>query len=221
MEDRRLASAPNTRRRILLASLAGLVAICAAAGGGVWFANRCDRSSFANRAATSWVDNQEQYLFTCGQLWHSLDAGQTWERLPTNGVPFLARDGRIAIDRTPGQLYLGLLLADPSTLVCPLCMLTRVTPAVFVSQDGGLHWKQMHEFSGGTTGIIRFRSITSDPNFPGAAWAIIQHEQTSIYYGTNTSGRAWLQTCVEVPPNFCDPPAEFMAAHYSKHTDNP
>jgi hypothetical protein len=216
-----LASPPTKRRRVVLASLAALLVLCAAAGGGAWALTRCDRTSFANAAATSWVNDQERYQFACGELWHSLDAGQSWQRLPTNGLPFLARDGHVAIDRTPGQLYLGLLLADDSSLTCPLCMLTRVTPAVFVSQDGGLHWKLMHKFQGGETGIIRFRSITSDPNFPGAAWAIIQHEQTSIYYGTNTSGRAWLQTCIEVPPVFCDPPSEFMAAHFSKHTDNP
>jgi len=209
----------NTRRRVTLAALAGLLVVCAAAGGGLAYANRCDRATFTSRAATSWVNDQEKYLFSCGQLWHSLDAGQTWEHLPANGLPFLAREGHIAIDRTPGQLYLGLLLADPITLTCPLCMLTRVTPAVFISQDGGLHWKLIHEFNGGDTGVILFRQITSDPNFPGAAWAVIQHEQISIYYGTNTSGRAWLQTCVEDPPTFCDPPAEFMAAHYSKHTN--
>ena len=55
----------------------------------------------------------------------------------------------------------------------------------------------------------------------GAAWAIIQHEGTAIYYGTNTGGRAWLQTCVELPPTYCDPPAEFMAAHYARHGENP
>jgi hypothetical protein len=216
-----LASAPPARRRFILASLAGLLVVCAAAGGGAWYTTRCDRDSFLDRASTSWVNDQEKYLFACGQLWHSLNAGQTWEQIPSGGLPWLARDGRLAIDRKPGQLYLGLLLADPSTLTCPLCPLTRVQPAVFVSVDGGEHWKLMHKFSGGLTGVIRFRAINADPNFPGAAWAIIQHEQTSIYYGTNTGGRAWLQTCVEIPPNFCDPPAEFMAAHYPGHGDGP
>ena len=216
-----MASAPNPRRRILLAALAALIVVCAVAGGGAWYVTRCDRASYLDRASTSWVNGQEQYLFACGQLWHSLNAGQTWQHLPANGLPFLARDGRIAIDRSPGQLYLGLLLGDPVTLTCPLCPLTRVQPAVYVSQDGGLHWKLMHKFSGGDSGVIRFRALNADPNYPGAAWAIIQHEQTSIYYGTNTGGRAWLQTCVENPPTFCDPPAEFMAAHYSKHGETP
>lgn len=208
----------SKRRRILLA---GLLVIGAMAGGGVWYVTRCDRAGYQDRASTSWVNSQEKYLFACGQVWHSLDAGQTWQPIPSGGLPLLVRDGRIAVDRAPGHLYLGLLLADPSTLNCPLCPLLRVQPAVYVSADGGQHWQLMHKFSGGEAGIIRFRALNADPDFPGSAWAIIQHEQTSIYYGTNTSGRAWLQSCVESPPNFCDPPADFMAAHYVRRGDTP
>ncbi len=205
-------------RRILLA---GLLVVCAAAGGGAWYATRCDRSSYQGNASTSWVNSQEKYLFACGQVWHSLDAGQTWQHIASGGLPVLAREGRIAVDRAPGHLYLGLLLADPSTFSCPLCPLLRVQPAVFTSEDGGQHWKLMHKFSGGEAGIISFRALNADPNYPGSAWIIIQHEQTSIYYGTNTGGRAWLQTCVENPPDFCDPPADFMAAHYAGHGETP
>jgi photosystem II stability/assembly factor-like uncharacterized protein len=204
----------------VLTLLAGLLVLGAAAGGGAWYATRCDQSNFRTRAATSWVNSQDKYLYTCGQVWHSLDAGQTWAQISSGGLPLLAREGRIAVDIAPGHLYLGLLLSDPSTLTCPLCPLTRVEPAIYASDDGGRHWKLIHTFSGGHTGVIRFRQLTSDPNYPGSAWAIIQHETTNVYYATNTSGRAWLQTCVEVPPNFCDPPADFMAQHFVRHGEH-
>jgi hypothetical protein len=195
--------------------------VCSAAGGAAWYATSCDRDSYQDRASTSWVNDQEKYLFACGHVWHSLDAGQTWQQIPSGGLPLLARDGRIAVDRTPGHLYLGLILAASSTLSCPLCPLTRVQPAMYVSDDGGQHWKLTHRFPGGTAGLVRYRALNADPNFPGSAWAIIQREEVAIYYGTNTGGRAWLQTCIESPPIFCDPPAEFMAAHYPGHVDGP
>ena len=209
-----------TSRRLGLALLAGLLVLCAAAGGGAWYATRCDQATFRARGATSWVNSQEKYLYTCGQVWHSLDAGQTWAQISSGGLPLLAREGRIAVDIAPGHLYLGLLLSAPSTLSCPLCPLTRVDPAVFVSDDGGRHWLLIRKFNGGLAGVIRFRQLTADPNYPGSAWAIIQRESTNVYYATNTSGRAWLQTCVEIPPNFCDPPADFMAEHFVRHGEN-
>ena len=148
------------RRRLLLASLAGLLLVCAAGGGAVWYSQRCDRSTDLNRASVSWLNKQEEYLFACGQVWHSLDAGATWKQIPAGGLPLLLRDGRIAEDRTVGRLYLAVILAMPSSLQCLLCPFTEVQPVMYRSADGGEHWQVANRFQAGIAGITSFRSLS-------------------------------------------------------------
>ena len=217
----RLASAPTTRRRIVLASLAGLLFVCAATGGTAWYASRCDRASYLKRASVSWINTNEEYLFACGQVWHSLDAGQTWAQIPVGGLPLLLRDGRIAMDRTPGRLYLAVLLAVPSNLQCLLCPFTRVQPVMFLSENGGRDWRVAQRLPEELAGSTSFRTLSADPDYADAAWAVQVTGEQVVYWATNDGGHRWRRTCEERLGFFCDPPSEFMAARHGKPTDNP
>jgi hypothetical protein len=208
-------------RRLLLALLAAPLVVCAVAGGGAWYATRCDRDSNLSAAATSWTNNREKYLFACGQVWHSLDAGQTWKRIPTAGLPPLARDGRIAEDRAPGKLYLAMLQALPSSLECLLCPLTWVQPVMYVSDDGGGHWQLVQHFPPGANGYTRVRSLTADPDYSDAAWMVLVSDTQVVYWATNDGGADWIRTCTEQLGYFCDPPSEFLARNSQKHGENP
>ena len=208
-------------RRLTLASLAGLLVVCAAAGGAAWYATRCDRDSYLGAASTSWTNTSEKYLFACGQVWHSLDAGQSWARLPAMGLPLLARDGRIAQDRTPGKLYLAMLLALPSSLHCPLCPFTWVQPVMFLSDDGGAHWNLVQRFPPGGNGYTRVRSLTADPDYSNAAWMVLVTDAQVVYWASNDGGGRWIRSCTEQLGYFCDPPADFLARNTQHHTENP
>ena len=213
--------AATARRRILLAALIALLLICAAAGGATWYATRCDRDSYLSQAATSWVDNQEKYLFACGQVWHSLDAGQTWQLIPSSGLPLLARQGRIAEDRTPGRLYLAMLLSVPSSLQCLLCPLTWVQPSMFLSVDGGRNWQLVHRFPEGPTGLTNFRSLSADPDYSNAGWTVLVTGEQVVYWATNDGGQVWIRSCEEQLDYFCDPPSDFLAARHPGHSTSP
>jgi photosystem II stability/assembly factor-like uncharacterized protein len=204
-----------------LAALAGLLLVSGAAGGVVWAVTRCDRDQYLGRAATSWVNPQEKYLFACGAVWHSLDAGQTWAQVPAGGLPWLLRDGHIAEDRSVGRLYLAVVLAVPSNLTCLLCTFTEVRPAIFLSEDGGRNWRLTARFTAGAIGLTDFRSISADPNYSEAAWAELVTGEQVTYYATNTGGQAWRLTCEERMGYFCDPPSDYLAAHHAKNGDAP
>ncbi len=205
----------------MLASLAGLLLVSAAGGGLVWAATRCDRGAYLGRASVSWVNPQEEYLFACGQVWHSLDTGQTWSQIPPAGLPWLLHDGRIAEDRSVGRLYLAVMLAVPSSFQCLLCPFTEVRPVVYLSTDGGHAWRPSARFPAGQSGYTDFRTISADPNYGDAAWAIVVTGERVVYYATNTGGQYWRLTCEERLGYFCDPPSEYLAAHHGKNTDNP
>ena len=216
-----MAYTTGAGRRVLLAALAGLLLVCAAAGGAGWYATRCDRDSYLKQAATSWVNSREKYLFACGQVWHSLDAGQTWQPIASSGLPLLARDGRIAEDRAPGRLYLAMLLAVPSSLACPLCPLTRVQPTIYLSADGGRSWQMGQQFPEGPSGITFFRSLSADPDYEDAAWTVLVTGERVVYWASNNGGHGWIRSCEEQIEYFCDPPSDFLAMHGKTHGDNP
>src|SRR5262249_115307 len=155
-------------------------------------------------------------LFACGHVWHSLDAGQSWTQIPSVGLPLWLRDGRIAMDRAPGRLYLAVILAVPSNLQCLLCPFTEVQPAIYLSSDGGHAWKPAAHFSAGPSGVTNFRTITPDPDYGNAAWAILVTGERVEYFATNTGGAVWHLTCEERLGFNCDPPSEFLAAHHNR-----
>ena len=208
------------RRRLILAGALGLLLICAGAGGAAWSVLSCDRFDYLDRAKTSYLNLREQYLFACGRVWHSVDAGTSWVRVPARGLPLFARDGHIAVDRTPGRLYLGLLVGSRSSLTCLLCTWTEVHPAIYVSSDGGGHWALAHQFHRGPAGATTFRALHADPNYAEAAWAIIKIGDETAYYGTNTGGESWRKTCVEEYSGLCDPPDELLEfRHLNRQID--
>jgi hypothetical protein len=216
-----LTSAPATRRPIVLASLAGLLLVCAATGGTAWYVSRCDRDSYQNSASVSWINADEKYLFACGHVWHSFDAGQTWTQIPSGGLPLLLRDGRIAVDRTPGRLYLAVLLSVPSSLQCLLCPLTRVQPVMYLSEDGGRDWREAQRLPEGLAGITSFRTLSADPDYPDAGWTVLVSGERVVYWATNDGGHQWRLTCEERLGYFCDPPADFLAARHARQSSNP
>jgi photosystem II stability/assembly factor-like uncharacterized protein len=214
--------AKPARRHQRLVALASLgLAVCLLAGGGAWALLRCDRGAFAERSTASWLNLRERYLFACGQIWHSFDDGASWAQVPSQGLPSLARNGLIAVDRTPGRLYLGLLLAGRSTLRCLFCAWSEVTPAIFLSQDGGQHWDLAYRFTSGPVGDSLFRAVHADPNYSGSAWVVLTRGSETAYYATNTAGRAWIKTCVETYTGECDPPDQFLSRYESGRDSAP
>jgi hypothetical protein len=200
-------------RRKLLTALVSIVLVTGVAVGGLaWRLLRCDRADYTGRFAPSWLNQREQYLFACGEVWHSFDAGASWTRIPSQGLPLLARDGHIAADRTPGRLYLGLMLAGRPSLKCPLCALTKAIPALFKSDDGGLSWRQVHEFTAGPSSRSYFQAVHADPDYAGSAWAILVRGDETAYYATNTAGQVWRKTCIELFSGRCDPPDAFLSS---------
>ena len=202
---------------MILALLGGALLVCGGLGAVVWRTVGCDRGDYLGRASASWLNSSEEYLFACGTVWHSLDAGRTWKGLQSAGLPRLLREGRIAADRTAGRLYLAVLLASQASPRCPLCPLTRVEPAMYLSEDGGLHWVLIRRFPEGQAGLIQFRAIYADPVCSDAAWVILSTGERSVYYATNDGGRQWRQTCVEIPPDYCDPPDKFLEWKHVRH----
>jgi hypothetical protein len=199
------------RPRLLPFLLASTLALCGLAGGGAWLAWRCDRDDYLNRVAPSWLNEREQYLFACGAVWHSFDNGQTWTTIRAQGLPWLLRDGYIAADREPGRMYLGIVLSSQSSLSCPLCALTRAEPALYLSNDGGLHWTLSERFASGPAGESYFHAVYADPNYAGSAWAVLTRGDETAYFATNNNGDVWRKTCVETYTGQCDPPDEFLA----------
>ena len=202
-------TAPQSRRAIVWLAAVAMM-LCAAAGGGAWWTLRCDLDDHVERVAPSWVNERESFLFACGQVWRSGDSGETWVRVPSQGLPRLVRQGHIAADLTPGRFYLGLLLSGQSRPKCPLCLLTEVRPVIYVSSDGGAHWTLARQFQNAPAGDSGYRALHADPDYSDAAWAVLTIGGETAYYATNTGGRLWRKTCVERGANFCDPPDEFL-----------
>ena len=89
-----------------------------------------------------------------------------------------------------------------------------------VSASGFYAWRQRapsaHACSD-TDLSARIRAIYADPDYSDAAWVILATGERSVYYATNTGGREWRQTCVEIPPNYCDPPDLFLEWNHVRH----
>lgn len=200
---------PGFVRRLAWTLVLGAMTACAAAGGLVWYLSRCDFLNYVDRAATSPRQSSERYLFACGHVWHSLDGGGQWTQLETNGLPFGAQDGYIAPDLKPGLLYLGLLLATPSSIQCWNCAWSQVSPAMFVSTDSGRTWRLTYAFKPGPAGSVSFVGVFADPEREVDAWAIIVHDEQVIFYNSE-DGRDWRVKCSDRQPDVsasrCDMP---------------
>ncbi len=206
-----------TRRIILVAGL--MVAALGTGMAGVgWYLTRCDMHTYLDQAKASWLDAREKYLFACGSVWHSTDEGRRWARVHAQGLPFGLREGQVGVDRTPGLLYLGVLTFPGFSLDCLKCAWTRVGPVIYISLDGGRHWQLAHRFPEGPLRSTRFLAVHADPDYESAAWVILQRGDKATYYGTNTAGKLWQQTCVEEDLNYlhCDPPDELLRFRYDK-----
>ncbi len=113
------------------------------------------------------------------------------------------------------------MLAVPSSFQCLLCPLTEVQPAIYLSVDGGHSWRLTGSFPAGPSGVTDFRTISADPDYGEAAWAVLATGEQVTYYATNTGGLQWRLTCEERLDYFCDPPSDFLAAHHGKNSDSP
>jgi len=190
-------ASPAYTRRFILAGLIGAVVLCLGLGSAAWYLTRCDMRDYLNRAAVSPASLQERYLFACGHVWHSRDAGRVWVRMASTGLPFGTRDGHIAADRKAGYLYLGLLINTQGSIYCPLCAWTNLRPAIYISTDGGRRWTFAYKFKRGPAGDGGFLGLFADPDREGAAYAVIKNSDEITYYATGTSGHFWKQNCVE------------------------
>jgi photosystem II stability/assembly factor-like uncharacterized protein len=184
--------------------------LCLCLGATTWRVAACDRDDYLNRVQPSWIHANERWLFACGRVWRSDDAGQTWVRVPGSGLPLLARDGWIAADRQPGHLYLALIRGGQSRPGCPLCALTEIRPTLFVTDDGGAHWRPVYDFRAVRVGQAEFRALHAHPDLDHAAWVILTLNDETAYYATNNGGEHWRKTCVQFFGYECDPPDEYM-----------
>ena len=209
---------PASARRIILTAGLLMAALSTGAAGVGWYLTRCDMHTYLDRAKASWLDAREKYHFACGSIWHSTDGGQRWARVRATGLPFGLREGQIGVDRKPGLLYLGVLTFPGFSLDCPKCAWTRVRPVIYISLDSGQHWQPAYGFKDGPLGSTRFLAVHADPDYESAAWIILQRGDEATYYGTNTAGKLWQQTCVEADRNnpHCDPPDELLRFRYDK-----
>jgi hypothetical protein len=170
---------------------------CAGTGGLVWYSTRCNVRDYFHLASASPLNRQDQYLFACGYIWHSVDGGRLWARQSAHGIPFGTRDGYITVDRRSNLLYLGILINSRSSIHCLECAWTHPRPAIFTSADGGWTWSLAYQFRRGPAGHSGFLTLLADPSRDGAAWAVIQNDDEINYYATGTSGLFWKQICTE------------------------
>ncbi len=185
------------RRKLILGALAIAMLGAAALGGLGWNLLRCDMRDYLQRAAVSPHHTAERYLFACGSLWHSRDAGFLWRRLTVSGLPFGTRDGFVALDRRPGILYLGVTILTDSSRHCWDCAWTFRRPAIYVSLDGGRNWLYQYRFRRGPAGLNNFIGLFGDPDRDGVLWAVIRNNDEITYYGSATEGRNWKRECYE------------------------
>lgn len=215
---------PVFSRRLILAAAWVAAALSAGVGGATWYFTRCDMADHLSQAKSFLPNPQEQYLFACGRVWHSLDGGHAWAQVPAQGLPSGLRDAEIGVDRKPGLLYLG-AITNPRLVPnfeCLTCAWVKVRPAIYVSHDGGLRWTLAHAFRPAAAGDSRFIAVNADPDYDSAAWVILKRGDEVAYYGTNTAGRAWQKTCVEVNPSIprCDPPDDLLRFRHEKSHRN-
>lgn len=186
------------RWRLLLA-LAALGLMCGAltAGGVAWYALRCNVLDYVSRAAASPSNPRQHYLFACGYLYESADAGQTWLRQESTGLPFGARDGWVAADQQPGTLYLGTRILTSSSTYCWNCAWTYLRPAIYVSTDGGHTWSYAYRFKRGPADQNGFLGLYANPDQAGFVWAIVKNGDEISHYATATNGYNWKRMCYE------------------------
>lgn len=184
-------------RVVLLLAALGMGIVITGLGGVGWWVLRCDMRDYLARAARSPLNAAEQHLFACGYLWHSADAGQTWVRARSRGLPFGTRDGFIAVDRQPGTLYLGLLINTQSSIYCWDCAWKFRRPAIYVSTDSGQTWTYAYKFRRGLANNNDFLGLFTDPGESGSVWALVKNEDEISYYGSRTAGQSFSRVCLE------------------------
>jgi len=182
---------------LVLMAVLGMGVVVAGLGGAAWWVLRCDMRDFVDRAALSPLNTGERYLFACGYVWHSADAGRTWVRGASRGLPVLTRDGFIAVDRQPGTLYLGLLITTQSSAYCWDCAWRFRRPAVYVSTDSGQTWSFAYKFRRGPAHNNGFLGLFTDPGESGSVWALVKNEDEISYYGSRTAGQSFSRICLE------------------------
>jgi hypothetical protein len=211
---------PVNARRLALAVMVGAMLLCGGMGGAAWYVTRCTMLDYLNRATASPLNPREQYLFACGAMWRSADGGRLWRQQPVRGLPLGARDGRIAADRRPGLLYLGLLINSRSTRYCLDCAWTKLQPVIYTSKDGGQTWAVAYTFKRGPADNGGFLALFTDPDREGTAWAVVKNADEIAYYVTGTAGRFWRRTCIEYlfpGSGSCDVPDNVLQFNQPSH----
>ncbi|HEX7333081.1 MAG TPA: SBBP repeat-containing protein [Pyrinomonadaceae bacterium] len=142
------------------------------------------------------------YAGTQNGPFRSSDAGSTWTKTPTTGLPSFVSSASLAVDPTNASVvYIGLesdglfkstdggnnwgavnvplnnsavftILFDPAT---PSTIYVGSSKGVFKSTDSGSSWTALNNF--GAAGILHIRALAIDPTTPA-----------TIYAGTTSSG---------------------------------
>jgi photosystem II stability/assembly factor-like uncharacterized protein len=103
--------------------------------------------------ATTWEFRRLPYLFNSGGqgsgVYKSMDGGKSWKEL-TNGLP----------SKPFGRVALALAPSAPNNL---LAIVESKETGLFISQDGGEHWKQQSATSNITARPFYFSVIQVDP----------------------------------------------------------
>lgn len=204
---------PIRWRKVIVLMGVGVAVLASAVGGAAWYLLRCDMRDYLSRAAAFPLNPNEQYLFACGYLWHSVDGGRVWTRLDSSGLPLATRDGFVAVDRKPGILYLGILINSQSSIYCWNCAWSFLRPALYVSSDGGRTWSFAYKFKRGPAQNGDFVGLFANPGESGNLWAIIRNNDEISHYATRTSGQNWKRVCYEyyfVGANGCEIPEHVL-----------
>lgn len=185
------------KRLILAGVVVGMVSCALTAGGAAWWWLKCDVNEYLYQATVIPLNPNERSAFACGYVWHSTDAGRTWRRMDTGGLPFGTRDGVLTADRQPGTFYLGIQMLSSSSIYCWNCAWTIQRSAVYVSTDSGRTWAFAYKFRRGPAGVSGFLGLYADPLESGAVWAVVRNGDEISYYGSRTGAKTFSRTCFE------------------------
>jgi photosystem II stability/assembly factor-like uncharacterized protein len=184
-------------RKLLLGGVLSVVVVCAGMGGAAAYLTRCDMRDYLDRATVATAQPQQRYLFACGYVWHSPDAGRRWNRINVSGLPLGTRDGVITSDKQPNVLYLGVMILSRSSVYCFDCAIKYQRPAIYVSTDGGRTWTFAYKFRRSLASVSGFLALYADPESEGHVWAVVKNGDEITYYASGTTGRFWKDSCTE------------------------